>query len=156
MIAFRGLTPTATNFRRCAAAGYNVNMPRTFSLARLMIVITLVCVVCAVAAHYGKDFDDYLIVSLLFVPTGVVCLAVASFAHNRIIVLAFSIIGAFLSSFFLPAVQGSHHLMSNNTWTLIEPLFGPLAVIPPLGALIFGVAALADEMLQRRRHPKTQ
>src|SRR5215475_5926540 len=106
-------------------------MPRTFSLARLMLGVTLFCVMCAVVAYYGKDFDVFLVIALLFVPTAIVCLVVASFAKKRIIVLGFSILGAFVFSIFMPpTIQGTPHGNPINPMTFIEPLIFPMATIP--------------------------
>lgn len=116
-----------------------------------MVVITLICVVLGVAASYG-DVVAYLLLASLFVPTAVVCLVVASFSHRRIFVLGFSIAGALTFS-ILMHVDPSRvdHRNPDNPWDYIGPFAFPMATIPPLGALIFGGAALADDLWNRRR-----
>jgi len=142
---FRGLTPTATEFRRCAAGAYNGGMARTFSLGRLMVVVTLVCVICAVAASYGEDFGAYLLVASLFVPTAIVCLTLVSFAKRRKTTLAISILGAVIGWFLLMPVSMHMGPGPKTAWEVIQPDIIPFAIFPPIGALVFGGSLLLDE-----------
>ena len=146
------LTIGAISFRPSGPGIYNGDMERTFSLARLMVVITLICVVCAVAAYYGKDFGAYLLLVALFAPTGIVCLLLGSFSRRPKTTMVISFAGAFLVAFFMP--MGHMGRPSMNVWELILRDFGDLAVFPPLGSLVFGGAVLTDEYFSHHESSK--
>src|SRR3954454_2358415 len=78
-------------------------MARSFSLARLMVVVTLICLICAFAAAHRKNLEDYLCCAVIFVPTGIVCLGLVTFAKNRKTVWCASSLGAAVMSFVFGA-----------------------------------------------------
>lgn len=126
-------------------------MPRTFSLQRLMIGITLFCVVCGLAWNFPQETLAYALLLALFIPTVIVCQVLVSFSRARMTTLVLSLVGAAIVVVFNQPVM----LMGSprTVWQCIEPMIVPMATVPPLGALIFGGGSiLADEHLFRRRN----
>ena len=87
-----------------SALTYNSPMPRTFSLARLMLGITAVCIVLGLA-NYSETTFAYLLTFCLFLPTAAVCLALVSYLRKRNAVLTWSILGALVSWFISSPVN---------------------------------------------------
>lgn len=114
-----------------------------------MLIVTLICVVCAVAAYHRENLDAYLLVASLFVPTGIVCLTLVSFAKRRKTTLAISILGAVIGAFFM---SGRMRIgpPPQTAWEVVQPDIVPFAIFPPFGALVFGGSLLLDEKLSRR------
>jgi len=124
-------------------------MPRTFSLARLMLGITLFCILCALAVNYREASFAYALLFASFVPTAIVCLTLVSFSRRRKTVLFCSIIGALMIGMCCLPVQ----LLPppgdpTRIWTHTAPMFSAMTVFPPLGALLFGGAALLVDLLR--------
>jgi len=138
------------NFPSTSAA-YNEFMPRTFSLARLMLGITLFCILCGLAVNYSEMMFAYVLICASFLPTAIVCLTLVSFSRRRKTVLILSILGAFVPVLPGPAVMhtGPEPL---TVWQAINGLW-PFAILPPLGALLFGGAALLNDFSSRQSTP---
>jgi hypothetical protein len=117
-------------------------MPRTFSLAHLLLVISLIAIICGVA----RTYPDYALLVSLFVPTGIICLILVSFSHHRAVVLLASFVGAFVGFLFAPVAM-SPPGDKTTIWPHVQALFLPIACYATLGALLFGGAALADDLL---------
>ena len=125
-------------------------MPRTFTLQRLMLAITLICIACSIAAAYPEPSIAYLLLLGLFTPTLIVCQVLVSLSspNQRLTTLLIALFGAFLGFVFAAPVFGSGS--PRTVWQAIEPLVLPITITPTLGAIIFGGAALAAD---RRRRP---
>jgi len=132
-------------------------MPRTFSLGQLMLVVTLICGICALVAAHRKELVDYLCCAVIFVPTGVVCLALASFARNRIAVWCASVLGAIIMSFLFGGppmyVVGG---MPTTVRGAVFRLYDSIMVTSPLGVLLLGGAVLLDEKFSHRGEDRTR
>jgi hypothetical protein len=123
-------------------------MPHTFSLGRLMLIITLLCVFCAVAVYYGRDFGDYLLCVLLLVPTAIVCVTLASFSEHRKTTLAISVLGAVISDFIFNGGLYTRHC--RTVWEVVQMNLVSFTVCSSLGALVLGGALLLDEKFSHR------
>jgi hypothetical protein len=73
-------------------------MPRTFSLARLMLVITLIGLACGCAVNFPYE---YLIDVFVFFPTLVPALVLFYFSKSRTLSLCFTLLG-YLYGFAAP------------------------------------------------------
>ena len=64
-------------------------MPRrfTFSLTHLLLAVTSICILCAVAVSAPENAIIFALNFLLLAPTGLVCLTLVSFSRNRQLVL---------------------------------------------------------------------
>jgi hypothetical protein len=120
-------------------------MPRTFSLARLMLGITLFCVVCGLAVNYP-------IAAVILAPTCLVWFGVTRIVTYRGGLTVTCLLGAGLGFFpagLLAEHVATHHL--DDWWRL------PAAVVilgsgPAIGALIFsGSVLFCEHYLKRRR-----
>jgi hypothetical protein len=116
-------------------------MPRTFTLAGLMLGITVFCVLCGLAVSKNEKAIAYTLTIASLTPAALVCLTLVSFSRRRKTVLICSIIGATIgSSFGFPIFGGGG---SMTVWQAIGPVFMPIAISSALGALLFGGVALA-------------
>jgi len=126
-------------------------MPRTFSLARLLVAITLFCLFCGLAVNYPEASLPFLQLFSLFIPFAIVCLTLVSFARNRKTVLAISTVGGLVLWLLVtpPVIHMGHPALQAN-WDFIVRDYLSVTIYAPLGALLFGGAALADDILNRR------
>jgi hypothetical protein len=124
-------------------------MPRTFSLARLLLAITAFCVLFGLTASQNQALAAYGLLLLLFAPTGAVCLTLVSFSRSRKTVLACSILGAFVGVLYATPVLSTGSPL-RNAWEAITSEFLGLGIVPPFGALLFGGAALLNDHLYTR------
>jgi hypothetical protein len=116
------------------AAAYNSPMPRTYSLARLLLIIALITItLIAIASGVVVDFPGYAFIWLVLSPTGIIYLTLVNLARQRSRVRIASIVGMFVGSSFASG--------------------GDVIVSTPLGALLFGGAALLADFIMRRNHP---
>jgi hypothetical protein len=119
-------------------------MPRTFSLARLMVWITALCVVLGVIATYPEVSVAYLMTLLLLAPTGIAILTLVHFAKARGEVLACSALGATLFAVSSPIYMG------HSPRSFVEGAWGlgiPYSCNAFLGALLIGAGALVLEAI---------
>ena len=128
-------------------------MPRTFTLQRLMLAVTLICIACAIAVAYPTPLTAYLLLLTLFAPTVIVCQVLVSYSspNERMTTLLIALFGAFIG--FMFAVEAPAFQMGpgpRTAWQAVAPFAGPMTVFPTLGALVLGGAALADDMRRRR------
>src|SRR5207253_9116456 len=93
-------------------------IPRTFSLARLLLAVTAFCLLCGLAVNYPDQSLAYALLFAQLVPTGIVCLVLVSFARKRKTVLACSMLGGLvIGTFWMPAVQGPLRADPTRLWT---------------------------------------
>jgi hypothetical protein len=126
-------------------------MPRNFSLARLMLGVTLLCVIFGLAVSYRDDALVYALIVAALVPSGIVCLTLVSFASQRTFILFASLVGMALGlTCLVPVQHGGGPYPS--VWHAIGPVFMPIAIGSTIGAFFFGTAALVINGLDIDRH----
>src|SRR5882724_4739239 len=123
-------------------------MPRTFSLAMLLIVITLACLLCGLAAN-NPDFFQPLPVLYVCAPGALVTLPLVCLSKHRGLLLFNSLVGAVFGFAVLPLIG-----------PFLEPEPGSFGqpdyafTLPAIGALLFGsiflLAEIYESRLQRR------
>jgi hypothetical protein len=131
-------------------------MPRTFSLQRLMLAITLFCIACSIAAAYPEPSLACLILLSLFTPTLIVCQVLVSLSSRsqRMTTLLFALVGAAFGLLLIPAhIDFGCRGYTTTISQAIEPLVLPIMIFPTLGAIFFGSAALLDDILRLRHRP---
>jgi hypothetical protein len=125
-------------------------MPRTFSLSRLLLFITLLCLLCGLAVNFPLQTLAFVFIAGAFVPTAIVCLTLVSFSRRRMTVLIISMLGAGICVLLGPA-QIHMGPPPRTVWESVQPLYAGMS-FPALGALLLGATALAaDAFLQPRR-----
>jgi Na+/proline symporter len=126
--------------------------PRTFSLATLLLSITLISLLCGLAVNYPEVSLAFLLICSLFIPFAIVCLTLVSFSYNRKAVLASAIVGGLVScALFTPAMQ-----MGPTPRTILDAVGReclPVAINAAFGALLLGVAALIADSYQQPNDP---
>jgi hypothetical protein len=129
-------------------------MPRTFSLQRLMLAITLICIACSIAVAYPQASLAYALLLALFTPTVIVCQILVSLSspNQRMTTLLIALLGAFLGFVFVLPVFGFEG-RPTTIWQAIQPLILPITIGPTVGALALGGAALLDDLLRLRHRP---
>lgn len=113
-------------------------MPRKFTLAGLMIGVTVFCVLCGLLASNDEQQIAYALTVLALTPGGIVGLIFVTFAHRRELVLLVWTMGMVVGIAFAPGGRGPM-----TVWQAIGPVFIPLSIGATLGALLFGCIALA-------------
>ena len=69
-------------------------MPRTFSLARLMLVITALCVLCGFAVNFP-------LLSAILIPPLFALLVLIPFARRRVQLIMYVTVGTIAAAFFV-------------------------------------------------------
>jgi hypothetical protein len=127
-------------------------MPRTFTLAGLMLGITLIATICGFAVRYPDVTLIYMLIVASLAPSAIVCLAVVSFSRRRKTVLTCSLFGALAGmSCGMPGQLLGPPM--TTVWQAIGPVFMPLAISSTLGALLFGSLALVLDPLDSQTPP---
>ena len=135
------------------AIAYNSPMPRTFSLARLMLGITAFCLVCGLVVNYPELAialaSAIICIAAVLCPTMFITLALVNKANHR---------GTLIFVAFVGAVYGIAARLSLFPlwWTLNhggDAFFMSLAIPPALGAFITGTAFVLIERYRRRFEP---
>jgi len=124
-------------------------MPRTFTLARLMLGITAFCILCGLLASRSETVVAYALTVLSLTPAAIVCLTLVSFSRRRKTVMTITFIGALIGQLF----AGIDPPGPMTVWEAIEPVFIPIAISSTFGALVVGGIALAIEPLDARFPP---
>jgi hypothetical protein len=119
--------------------------PRTFSLATLLLAITLISLLCGLAVNFPQESFDFVLTASLLVPTLVVILLLGVSCQRRT-VSTLALFGAILGALIGPAVSYSGPPM--NWWQHYKLVFIPATIPPALGALRFGGTALIIDILQ--------
>jgi FtsH-binding integral membrane protein len=130
-------------------------MPRTFSLFSLMLVVTAFCLLCGLAVNFPFEVMLAWICFGLFGPTAIVWLILARRSKERSILTALTIVGGcigldicFVGLIVLSPVAVSR--VPGIAACLVSPGLGLGAAF---GGLLFGRAALTDEIRQRGGEP---
>jgi hypothetical protein len=118
-------------------------MPRTFTLRRLLIGVTLFCVACGLAANFPQETIASVYLGSHFVPTVIVWLALSKVSRRpgwlSCCVLIGALVGFMFIALCLPISVGGLHRKNY----LFEYL--TIAIPPALGALALGWAELIDD-----------
>jgi hypothetical protein len=117
-------------------------MPRTFSLAGLLLALTLAGILCALTANRSEKAQAYALTVASLTPAAVVCLSAVSFSRRRKATLALTLIGAVVGAYWglLPALFGGPAM---TLYEAIELVFIPMAIYSTLASLLTGCTALA-------------
>jgi hypothetical protein len=115
-------------------------MSRTFSLGRLMLVVTVFCVLCGLAVSFPLYAKLYLLIALLFVPTVIVWAVLLRLSSERVLLGCCVLIGALFGyMLFSP-------MWMSVPWTSLGAIDYLVCALPPaVGALVLGGAVVADE-----------
>ena len=124
-------------------------MPRTFTLAGLMLGVTLIAILCGLAINN----PGYALVLALFAPLAIVSLTLVSFAHRRALVLTATFVGALVGFLFAPVAFMRPRGDPTTIWPHVQRLVTPIAIYATLGALVVGLVTLAVGDLLDSRYP---
>jgi hypothetical protein len=130
-------------------------MPRTFSLQRLMLAITLFCILCGLAVIFPQVTFGSAMLTGPFIPAALVWLGLAAFSRRPwellFICLSGALIGLILLSLTVtgPPTRGT-------MWECYCDQLRSTALPSGLGALLLGGAALADDIRRNRQRPPTE
>jgi hypothetical protein len=123
-------------------------MPRTFSLAGLMVGVTLLCLVCGLAVNYPVGARVVALVvaliAILIAPTVIVWLGLMRLSRHRIALTFTSVVGGMLG--FVLWIGVVELSLFGSGWAAIG-----LFTVPAIGALFLsGIMLVADVYLGRR------
>lgn len=123
-------------------------MPRTFTLASLMLGITLFCILCGLAVAFPvASILCVLVAGVSAPPAAVVWLVLARFSKQR---------GSLLWNVFVGAVVGSIVGLiagGGGPWGPWWLDYARAIVFSSLGALVWGSVGLLDEFFPTRKAP---
>ena len=123
-------------------------MPRTFSLARLMLVITALCLLCGFAVNFP-------LLSAILIPPLFALLVFIPFARRRVQLIMYVTVGTIAAAYFVgltvKAVQPVP-MTETDRWAAIAAI----AIATTVSALTWGGAALFDELVHRYVTPKDE
>jgi hypothetical protein len=97
-------------------------MPRTFSLARLLLGVTLFCVLCGLAVNYPVETIPFIAIPSLFVLPPTCCVVVSRFSRRPDACFAAAMIGMF-----------SGYAVDFLLARLLLPSWNPISSLEPLG-----------------------
>lgn len=123
-------------------------MPRAFTLQRLMLAITVFCIVCGLSAA----FPAIAVLAWIIAPAAFVWIVLAAFSHRPWELLSTCAIGAFIGLFYL-LLFSTGPPAGVSEWQEHFYILIPPALSSFLGALLLGGAALFDDILTRRQRP---
>ena len=121
-------------------------MPRTFSLGRLMLGITLSCIVCGWAVNYPEEALHWLGMVTLIAPTIVVGLALLPFSHRPLETMMAAFCGGVLAGGITCLYVAYLILPFTSAWQSWQ-IYCLFAVPQALGALAFGVIQIRYDPL---------
>ena len=123
-------------------------MSRTFSLGRLMVGVTVFCVLCGLVVNFpGVVILCVLVGAYSVLPAAAAWLVLARYSKQRGSLLWNVIRGSFVG-FMLGLLVGSDGIW--GPWWLD---FARVAITSSLGAFVFGSLGLLDEVLATRKDP---
>jgi len=122
-------------------------MPRTFSLARLLIAITLICLICGMGVNVPFLFDP-LLVLFWWLPVAAITCLLASFSKQRGLLIFNALVGAIFAMALMPTL-GPLLKPAYGDWDTPDLTF----TIPALGALLFGGSFVLMEIHDRKSQP---
>jgi hypothetical protein len=116
------------------------NPPRTFSLGLLMRWLTVICVVCGLAANFPDVAAAALAFAVFVMPTVIVLMILSCFIPDRQKLSGWVMLGAFLGFLYLTVLRSGHSL------------FWVEALAPAVGAMLVSLPGLFAELRSRHRN----
>jgi hypothetical protein len=127
-------------------------IPRTFSLARLLVAIALIAVICGLAVNFPALFNPF--TALFLAPAAVTILVLSSFAKYGALSIFNAFIGAIFGFAAMPLAGPSPTSLccvdAASDWALVFPALG--------ASLLGGIFLLAEKLDARSAltNPKSQ
>jgi MFS family permease len=126
-------------------------MPRTFSLARLLLFITLLCLLCGLAVNFPAFVIAWFLFGLCFAPTIMAWLMLNRFARSPSNVFSLSCVGALVGYAVLaPAIMRAWHYDPFWLGTFFA-YYTVFSFSPAISALLVGGIAIWLEQPVRDR-----
>ena len=121
------------------------NMPRTFSLATLLLAITIVCLLCGVAVNCPFLLEPFF--ALFFgIPVMAITCVLSCFSKQRGLLIFNALVGAIFALALLPTFGP---LLRPAPLTFDSPDLS--FTVPAIGAMAFGGSFLLMEIHDRSR-----
>src|SRR6476660_5943209 len=117
-------------------------MPRTFTLAWLMLGITLVCIYCGMVVSKDEKTVAYALTVAALTPVAIIALTLVSFSRRRKTVLAATFVGAIVGILFFGAGDNGGPAF-NSPWDAVGPVFVQMAFSAAFWDFVFGGVTLA-------------
>ena len=121
-------------------------MSRTFSLGRLMVGVTVFCVLCGLAVNFPEVAMGCAGLGLFCAPTVIVCGVLGKYSIRPSSLWTLSLLGAFVGLLLVPGFG----LTWRSGWQDYVQFFLRVQIPPALGALLFGGSGLMVELRLRR------
>jgi hypothetical protein len=115
-------------------------MSLTFSLRRLLVGVTVVCVICALVANFPKAAFAVVLAVPFFLPTVVVCATLPWFSLRPRGALATALAGAIIGWLLTPTLYVNWGTSVPEWWDLYSLDLQTQAWPPALGAFVLGFA----------------
>ena len=112
-------------------------MQRTFTLRRLFLNVTVLCVITAISVAFPKALVRLSLAVGLFLPTITVCTAFAYVSGRKKIVFGISLTGGLVAWLLTPRIYVSWNGLP-SWWDLYVLDFQTQAIPAAIGALCFG------------------
>ncbi len=120
-----------------------------FSLRRLLIILTIACVILAFAAAFPVTCLEIAGRCCLLLPTLAVCAAVSFLSSRRVLVFAYGATGAIVGWLLSPSMTGLSS--PSRSWGAFVDHFTLYAIPPAIGALFLGGIAMAATYRSRKK-----
>lgn len=116
-------------------------MSRTFSLWELMAVVTVLCLVCALAVNFPAIALMIALVIGYYLPTIVICGALPWLSSRPVLTLNAALLGALVSFWIVPPIQGIAGGTS-DFWDVYIRGLQRQALPAAFGALLTGIVCV--------------
>ena len=116
-------------------------MSQTFTLRRLMMGVTLLCVLLALGVNFPVVSLVVALVIGHFIPTIVVCAVLPWFSSRRVLTLNVALVGAIVGFLVAPAMH-VHSAGLPDVWDMVSLMLASKALPAAAGAIIAGFACV--------------
>jgi len=117
-------------------------MPRTFSLPRLLLLVTLFCVICALAVAFPYPVIGLALIAAFVLPVAAVLwLGIRRLSQRPRLLACNVVVGGFIGFILFSPYEWQESILSEILATGL-----PAAI----GAVLFGGLTLLDERIRRR------
>jgi len=124
-------------------------MPRTFTLARLMLGVSLFCILCGCAVNFPFALSPEF--AVLLAPAIGITLILSFFSKHRGVLILIAFVGALYGIAAYPAIGPLLRWFESNSGLMVQYL--ALAAPPAIGATVAGGSFLHLEVyLLRSQH----
>jgi len=117
-------------------------MSRTFSLRRLMIGVTVLCLLCALVANFPEITYQAILGAGFFVPTVVACAVLPWFSSRPLLTLCGAIAGAIVGWIFFSYTIYESRSAPPDWWDMYCYTFQTEAIPAATGAFVAGFACV--------------